>query len=123
MRIGTWGSSRPAGKSSWKPRSEARSRKRLKMSLPVQVRSTSGQIERNDIGEVLNFHSEGLYFTTPMLHYAPGMRVIVTFPYGEHAPVRKTFQATVIRVEHCWLGSRGVAVSLATPSDAGAPAS
>ncbi|MGA3292992.1 MAG: hypothetical protein ABSE45_03295 [Candidatus Acidiferrales bacterium] len=93
------------------------------MSLPVLLRSTDEQCaEGEDVGEVVNFNSEGLYFTTTMLHYSPGMKLVVTFPYGEHAPVQRKFLATIVRVEHCWIGTRGVAVSLGTQSDTGTPA-
>jgi hypothetical protein len=123
MKLGTWSSSRKltATKLSWRPREEARRRKRLEMSLPLQTRPLDSRFaDKEDVGEVVNFHSEGMYFTTPMMHYAPGMKVVVTFPYAENAPVQRKFYGTVVRVEHCWLGTRGVALSLnaadSTPS-------
>jgi len=83
------------------------------VSLPVRVRLLDGKLgESDDVGEVLDLNSEGLYFTTSKMHYAPGMKVAVTFPYGDNAPVPKTVTASVVRVEHRWIGSRGVGVEL-----------
>jgi len=66
------------------------------------------------VGEVVDFTNEGLYFATSQLHYAPGMRLIVTFPYGEKAPVQRKFTGSVVRVEHRWLSCRGIAVRLSS---------
>jgi hypothetical protein len=113
MSLGSWSSlSLPKG-SARKPGYEARSRKRLVMSLPLHVRPFDARYaEKEDVGEVVDFTSEGLYFETPFLHYVPGMRLTVTFPYGEKAPVQRKFTGSVLRVEHRWLGCRGVAVKL-----------
>jgi len=113
MSLGSWTSLRPPKGSPRKPGYEARSRKRLAMSLPLHVQPLDARYaEKGEVGEVVDFTSEGLYFTTPHLHYVPGMRVIVTFPYGEKAPVQRKFTGSVVRVEHRWLGCRGVALRL-----------
>lgn len=122
MSLGSWSSLRPPQGSARKPGYEGRRRKRLVMSLPLHVRPSDARYaEQEDVGEVVDFTSEGLYFTTSLLHYVPGMRVIVTFPYGEKAPVQRKFMGSVVRVEHRWLGCRGVAVRLS--SDAASKAS
>ena len=83
------------------------------MSLPLHVRPLDTQdAEKEDVGEIVDFTNEGLYFSTSLLHYTPGMRLVVTFPYGEKAPVQRKFTGTVLRVEHRWLGCRGVAIRL-----------
>jgi hypothetical protein len=115
MSLGSWSSLRPPKGSARKPGYDARRRKRLVMSLPLHVRPFDARhAEKEDVGEVVDFTSEGLYFTTSLLHYAPGMQLIVTFPYGEKAPVQRKFTGSVVRVEHRWLGCRGIAVSLSS---------
>lgn len=113
MTLGTW-STRPfAGASARTPRRESRGRKRLKADLPLHVRPLDDQFaDQEDLGQVVDFNRDGLYFTTSKLHYAPGMKLIVTFPYNEHAPVRRKFVGSVVRVEHRWIGSRGIGVRL-----------
>jgi hypothetical protein len=113
MSLGSWSSLRPPQRSARKPGYEGRRRKRLVISLPLHVcPSDARYAEKEDVGEVVDFTSEGLYFTTSLLHYVPGMAVIVTFPYGERVPVQRKFMGSVVRVEHRWLGCRGVAVRL-----------
>jgi hypothetical protein len=114
MSLGMWSSDRLGGTWARTLRRESRRRKRLKMSLPLQVRPLDGQpIDGEDLGEVVDFNSDGLYFTTSKIHYVPGMKLIVTFPYGENAPMLREFLGSVVRVEHRWIGSRGVGVRLA----------
>jgi hypothetical protein len=113
MSLGRWSSLRPPKGSARKHGCEGRRRKRLVMSLPLHVRPSDARYaEKEDIGEVVDFTSEGLYFTTSLLHYVPGMPLVVTFPYAEKAPVQRKFMGSVVRVEHRWLGCRGVAVRL-----------
>jgi len=115
MSLGSWSSLRPPRGSARKPGHDARSRKRVVVSLPLHVRPLEARFaEKEDVGEVVDFTNEGLYFATSQLHYAPGMRLIVTFPYGEKAPVQRKFTGSVVRVEHRWLGCRGVAVRLSS---------
>ena len=63
-----------------------------------------------DVGEVSDFTRDGLYFSTCMPHYFMGMRLIVTFPFGDQASAHKRFLATVVRMEDREDGNRGIAV-------------
>lgn len=88
-----------------------RRRDRLKMALPVHVRpfdSRFGEVE--DIGEVLNFTRQGIYFATCMPHYSIGMRLQVTFPFGRRVSAHKKYLGIVVRLEELARGATGVAV-------------
>jgi hypothetical protein len=88
-----------------------RRRERLKVSLPVQVQPFDARfIDIIDVGEVSDFTRDGLYFSTCMPHYFMGMRLIVTFPFGDQASAHKRFLGTIVRMEDRQDGSRGVAV-------------
>lgn len=90
---------------------DARRRKRIKFSLPVHVRPFhSRMIDVEDVGEVVNFTQDGLYFVTCMPHYQMGMRLIVTFPFGKAAAAQRRFLGTVVRLEERPYGNSGVAV-------------
>jgi hypothetical protein len=102
---------RLAGTSPEKSERDARGRERLKTSLPVHVRPFDPRFEGiEDVGHVVNFTRDGLYFRTCMPHYLLGMRLIVTFPYGEKIEAHRKFLVTVVRLENRRDGSRGVAV-------------
>jgi hypothetical protein len=119
MSLGTW-SSRPLG-GAWEHtlRRESRRRKRLKIALPVHVRVLDERFEdQEDLGEVLDFNTDGLYFTTSKLHYAPGMKLGITFPFGENVPARRKFTGSVVRVEHHCIGSRGIGIRLSAEGPA-----
>jgi len=91
---------------------QPRRRERLSVSLPTHIRPFDprfGEIE--DVGHVVNFNRDGLYFTTGMSHYFVGLRLIVTFPFGKAALHRK-FLASVVRTEDAGSGHRGVALRL-----------
>lgn len=91
--------------------SPGRRRERLKVSLPVQVQPFDARfIDIIDVGEVSDFTRDGLYFSTCMPHYFMGMRLIVTFPFGDQASAHKRFLATIVRMEDREDGNRGVAV-------------
>jgi hypothetical protein len=91
--------------------SDARRRERLKVSLPVQVQPFDARfIDIIDVGEVSDFTRDGLYFSTCMPHYFMGMRLIVTFPFGDESTAHKRFLAIIVRMEDHTDGSRGVAV-------------
>jgi hypothetical protein len=91
--------------------SHGRRRERLKVSLPVQIQPFDARfIDIIDVGEVSDFTRDGLYFSTCMPHYFMGMRLIVTFPFGDQASAHKRFLATIVRMEDREDGSRGVAV-------------
>lgn len=88
-----------------------RRRERLRVSLPVQVQPFDARfIDIIDVGEVSDFTRDGLYFSTCMPHYFMGMRLIVTFPFGEQASAHKRFLGTIVRMEDRTDGNRGIAV-------------
>lgn len=112
MSLGTW-SSEMGGRWARTLRRESRSRKRLKVELPLYVRPLDeGFADHEDLAEVVDFNNKGIYFTTSKLYYAPGMRLLVTLPYGQNVPVHRKFVGSVVRVEHRWIGSRGVGIRL-----------
>jgi len=75
-----------------KPSRNSRRRERLKISLPLEVRPFDARFaEIADVGEVLDFTRDGLYFATCMPHYFMGMRLLVTFPFGEKISAHKKF--------------------------------
>lgn len=89
----------------------ARRRERIKVSLPVQVQPFDARfIDIIDVGEVSDFTRDGLYFSTCMPHYFMGMRLIVTFPFGDQASAHKRFLGTIVRMEDREDGNRGIAV-------------
>lgn len=93
------------------PRKDGRRRERLKVRLPLQVRPFDARfIDIEDIGEVMDFTRDGLYFVTCMPHYLLGMRLIVTFPFGEKATAHHRFLGSVVRLEDRPDGTRGIAV-------------
>jgi len=92
-------------------RKNARRRERLKLRLPLQVRPFDARfIEIEDIGEVQDFTRDGLFFVTCMPHYLVGMRLIVTFPFGEKATAHHRFLGSIVRLEDRKDGTRGIAV-------------
>jgi hypothetical protein len=90
---------------------ETRRRKRIRLPLPVGVRPFDARlIDIEDVAEVRDFTQDGLFFISCMPHYQLGMRLIVTFPYGETAPKHPKFLATVVRLQERPCGHCGVAV-------------
>ena len=90
---------------------ESRRRERLKMSLPVEVRPFDARfMDIADVGEVVDFTRDGLYFATCMPHYFVSMRLLVTFPFGKRISAHKKFLGTIVRMEDRPDGSMGVAV-------------
>ncbi len=90
---------------------EGRRRKRLYVPLPVHVRPFDTRFaEIEDVGEVVNFTRDGLYFVTCMPHYFMGMRLIVTFPFGDNVSAHRRFLGEVVRLEERLDGTSGVAV-------------
>lgn len=89
----------------------ARRRERLKMSLPLEVRPFDARFsDVRDVGEVVDFTRDGLFFSTCMPHYFVGMRLLVTFPFGDRVSAHKKFLGSVVRIEERSNGSVGVAV-------------
>jgi hypothetical protein len=90
---------------------DARRRKRLRVSLPVHARPFDARFtEIEDVGEVIDFTRDGLYFLTCMPHYFVGMRLIVTFPYGDRVSAHRKFLGEVVRMEERPQGTIGVAL-------------
>lgn len=90
---------------------DARRRERIRLRLPVHVRPFDARfIDIEDVGQVLDFTRDGLYFVTCMPHYLVGMRLIVTFPFGEKASAHHRFLGSVVRLENHDGGRSGVAV-------------
>jgi hypothetical protein len=113
LSLGTWSSYRLGGSRAHTLHRDPRRRKRLKISLPLHVRPLDHRFaDEEDLGEVVDFNSDGIYFTTSKLHYAPGMKLDITFPFGENVPARRKFVGSVVRVEHRWIGSRGIGIRL-----------
>ena len=110
MSTATWSAAKaetPARRSS----EDARRRKRLKVSLPAHVRPFDARFaEIEDVAQVADFTRDGLYFLTCMPHYFVGMRLIVTFPFGDNVSAHRKFLATIVRLEHRGGQSRGIAV-------------
>ena len=90
---------------------DARRRKRIKLALPVHVRPFDARlIDIEDIGEVIDFTQDGVLFASCMPYYQTGMRLLVTFPFGESVSAQRHFLGTVVRLEERECGSYGVAV-------------
>src|SRR5271170_1367826 len=90
---------------------EARRRERLKMSLPVEVRPFDARfMDIADVGEVVDFTRDGLYFASCMPHYFVGMRLLVTFPFGKKISAHKKFLGSIVRMEERPDGAMGIAV-------------
>ncbi len=94
-----------------KAKPEARRRERLKMSLPVEVRPFDARfVDIADVGEVVDFTRDGLYFASCMPHYFVGMRLLVTFPFGKKISAHKKFLGSIVRMEERPDGAMGIAV-------------
>ena len=90
---------------------QTRRRERLKMSLPVEVRPFDARfVDIADVGEVVDFTRDGLYFATCMPHYFVGMRLLVTFPFGKKISAHKKFLGTIVRMEERPEAAMGIAV-------------
>ena len=90
---------------------KARRRERLKISLPLQIQPFDARFsDITDVGEVIDFSRDGLYFASCMPHYFVGMRLLMTFPFGEKASARKKFLGVILRMENRKDGSAGIAV-------------
>jgi hypothetical protein len=81
------------------------------VSLPLHARPFDARFaEIEDVGEVIDFTRDGLYFLTCMPHYFVGMRLIVTFPYGDRVSAHRKFLGEVVRMEERPQGTIGVAL-------------
>ena len=93
-------------------RNERRTLERLKISVPVHVRSIDPSehaiLEAARLLSMWNRH--GLCFSTSRDHYQVGMSLCLTFPYSSPVTVRKEFVGNVVRVDSLPNGRRCVAV-------------
>lgn len=91
-----------------------RASRRAKIAKPVRVRPSEPRDDHfEDIPISVNASRNGIYFTTRLHSYYPGMRVFVTFPYSSpHDPMNCEYVAQVVRVEKLDNGKTGVAVHL-----------
>src|SRR5579872_801866 len=97
-----------------KPVSDKRVSPRAKIARPVRVRPSEPRDDHfEDLPISVNASKTGIYFTTRLRSYYPGMRVFVTFPYSSrHDPMNCEYVAQVVRVEKLENGKTGVAVNL-----------
>ena len=63
-----------------------------------------------DVAQVIDFTRDGIYFTSAMPHYFLGMRLFVTFPYGDKISAHRTFLGSIVRIEDRGPSHRGIAV-------------
>jgi hypothetical protein len=111
MGVAAWPRSAVIGQCAEKTPHDARRRKRLKVSLPVHLRPFDPRFcEIEDVGQVVDFTRDGLYFISCMPHYFVGMRLIVTFPYGDNISAHRKFLASIVRLEHRDEQKRGIAL-------------
>lgn len=97
-----------------KPVKEKRAGRRAKIATPVRVRPSEPRDDHfEDLPISVNASKSGIYFTSRLHSYYPGMRVFVTFPYSSpHDPLNCEYVAQVVRVEKLENGKTGVAVHL-----------
>src|SRR6202049_1409600 len=97
-----------------KPVSDKRVSRRAKISRPVRGRPSEPRDDHfEDLPISVNASKNGIYFTSRLKSYYPGMRVFVTFPYSSpHDPMNCEHVAQVVRVEKTENGNSGVAVHL-----------
>jgi hypothetical protein len=94
--------------------SDSRVNRRAKIARPVRVRPSEPRDDHfEDIPISVNASKSGIYFTTRLKSYYPGMRVFVTFPYSSpHDPMNCEYVAQVVRAEKLENGKTGIAVNL-----------
>ena len=73
---------------------------------PIDVRFR----DIEDVGLVADFTRDGLQFTTCMPHYFVGMRLEVTFPYGDKVAAHRKFLGLIVRTEDHENGTTGISV-------------
>jgi hypothetical protein len=103
--------------------SDNRVSRRAKIARPVRVRPSEPRDDHfEDLPISVNASKTGIYFTTRLHSYYPGMRVFVTFPFSyAHDPMNCEYVAQVVRVEKLENGKTGVAVSLKMSMNYNAP--
>ena len=90
---------------------ERRTLERLKISVPVHVRSIHpSEHAILEAATTIDVNRHGLCFSTSRDHYHVGMSLCMTFPYSSPVMVRKEFVGNVVRVDSLPNGGRSVAV-------------
>ena len=90
---------------------ERRRRLRTKISAPVRVRMSSGQLQYAEVCTTVDASRDGLLFTTSRTDYAKGMDLAITFPYsGASGGVQHERTAVVARVFEMPEGRFGVGI-------------
>jgi len=111
MSVVPWPKVQPSNRGTEKASGDDRRRKRLKVSLPLHVRPFDARFsDIEDVGQVIDFTRDGLYFTTSMPHYSVGMRLMITFPYGDKISAHRKFLGSIVRLEHRGANHVGIAV-------------
>lgn len=107
----SWPNMRPSTPTPEKGTRDARRRKRLKIALPLHVRPFDARFaDIEDVGQVIDFTRDGLYFTTSMPHYSVGMRLMITFPFGDRVSAHRKFLGSIVRLEDLGANVVGIAV-------------
>lgn len=92
-------------------RTERRTLERLKISVPVHIRSIDpSEHAILEAATTIDVNRHGLCFSTSRDHYQVGMSLCLTFPYSSPVTVRKEFVGNVVRVDSLPNGGRSVAV-------------
>ncbi|HEY6444207.1 MAG TPA: hypothetical protein VIY66_12795 [Candidatus Acidoferrales bacterium] len=111
MSAASWPNLRSSSRAPDKAARDARGRKRLKVTLPLHIRPFDARFaEIEDVGQVIDFTRDGIYFMTSMPHYAVGMRLMITFPYGDKVSAHRKFLGSIVRLEDRGANHVGIAV-------------
>ena len=111
MSAVSWPNRQSSNRGAEKAARDARRRKRLQLSLPLHIRPFDARFSQiEDVGQVIDFTRDGLYFTTSMPHYSVGMRLMITFPYGEKVSAHRKFLGSIVRLEDRGANGVGIAV-------------
>jgi hypothetical protein len=111
MSAVSWPKVQSSNRGTEKASRDARRRKRLRVFLPLHIRPFDARFaEIEDVGQVVDFTRDGLYFTTSMPHYSVGMRLMITFPYGDKISAHRKFLGSIVRLEDRGANNVGIAV-------------
>jgi len=90
---------------------DARRRKRASLNLSARLWPFEPKYRHlQEVRKIKNFTRDGLYFLTHLTHYFIGMKVLVTFPFDDKAPVQNDYLGSVVRLERLSSGMIGVAL-------------
>ena len=96
------------------PSSDKRFTPRARIARRIRVRPSSPQEDDfEDISITINASREGVYFSSKRKVYRVGLRLFVTYPYGEaHDPSNREYVGEVVRVETLREGDFRIAIKL-----------